>query len=195
MGREAVVDWEAVRRDYEEGAGTQVEIAARHGVGPTCLAMRKARGGWVSAGDIARWAKRDQAIDDLIDTLTTRLKQHAKTGAKLSAEMKKLEAAAAAAGDAPALDARAEASAKAGRELSVTMSMAATVQRMAERRREDNARFAVPTRENPIERPDYLAIERAILDRLAAAGLVRRVDGADGGGEGAAGEPLGLVPG
>ncbi len=196
MGRVQDADWDAVRQDYEEGRGTQVEIAARHGIHPTCLAMRKARGGWVSAADVARWAKRDAAIDALIDTLTARLKSHAATGKRLAAEMKTLEEAARAAnGDRAELEARVEACAKAGRDLSATLSMAATVQRMAERRREDNARFAVPTRENPLERADYRAVERAILDRLAAAGLVRCVDGADGGGESAAGEPLGLVPG
>jgi len=191
MGEAVEADWDAVRRDVEEGRGSQIEIAARHGVHPTTLAMRKLRGGWVSLRDIERWAKRDAAIDGLIDTLTMRLKRHARTSAKLAEEAKALAAGPC---DAADLEARCEMSAKAGRDLSTTLSMAATVQRMAERRREDNARFAFQTQENPLERPEYLAVERAILARLAAAGPGGGVADVERGGAQAAGRLLGVAP-
>lgn len=179
-----------MRRDYEEGRGTQTEIAARYGLTKTCLAMRKVRHGWISARDAERWEKRETEIDTLIDQLTQRLKQHAETGAELAAEAK----AQAVAGGTKGLAARRRASAEAARELSITLAMTTTVQRLAERRREDTARFAVRTRENPLDRPDYLAVERAILARLAAAGLGTDLGDADAGREGAACGILGVAP-
>lgn len=191
MGRGLGADWEAVRRDYEAGEGTQVEIAARHGVLRSTLAMQKAKGGWVSARDVARQDKREAAIDDLLDTLTRRLKTHARTGAKIAAAMKALEAAPL---NMTALEAWAEASAKAGRELSQTVSMTASVQRMTERRRGPLVRLSDNKTENALERPEYLAVERAILARLAGAGLIAPLGGADAAGQGGSGAVLGLAP-
>ncbi len=112
MGKTAGPDWDAVRRDYEEGLGSQVEIAARYGVTTTCLAMRKMRHGWFSGRDAERWEKREAAIDALLDALTQRLKKHARASAKLAEEARALAASQCGPEE---LAARVDASARAGR--------------------------------------------------------------------------------
>ena len=48
--RRRAPDWVAIRRLYEEGGTTIVEIAATHGVTPSAIQKRRAAGGWPSRG-------------------------------------------------------------------------------------------------------------------------------------------------
>lgn len=169
-------DWDAIRRELEEGEGTLGEIADRHGVARGTVSMRKLRGGWVSLKDAERMAKMDEAMAQLAEDLSARLKRHSREAAALE---KAVKARPLGELDDAGLEARRRLNEGVAKGLSATVALAAGYQRMLERRARSSARFAAPLQENPLERPEFIEVERAILARLAEAGIEGRMGGTD----------------
>lgn len=169
-------DWEAMRRALEDGAGTLRQIAERHGVAPGTLSMRKLRGGWVSLKDAERVAHSEEAMAQLAEDLSGRMKRHARESKALERAVKARPLSGL---DDAALEARRKLNARVAKELSAAVRLAAAYQDMLERRARFAARFAAPIEENPLERAEFLEIERVILARIAAADAEGAVGEAD----------------
>ncbi|MFT3809272.1 MAG: hypothetical protein QM698_05090 [Micropepsaceae bacterium] len=177
-------DWAAIRAAVEAGEGSQGEIAARFGVGLSALAMRKFRGGWMSPKDVEKLMKVEAGIDALAAQMMRRLKKSARHADALNARAEALVHARC--GDRETLD-RLETLARSLNDMQPVLRMTADLTRLMERKARASAdlRAAHAALEAKHDRPDFVAFERAVLARLAAAGLEIDLGDADGVGEAA----------
>ncbi len=161
-------DWAAIRAAVEAGEGTQQEIAARFGVGLSALAMRKFRGGWMDPKDIKKLMQVEAGLDSLAETMMKRLKKSARHGDTLNARAKELIHARC---DALQVIERLETLTKSLSDMTPVLKMTADLTRLMERKARASAelRATHAALEAKNDRPDFIAFERAVLARIAAA--------------------------
>lgn len=191
MTDESGPDWAAIREAVENGEGTIEEIAARFGVQRSTISMRKFRGSWLGPSDVEKLMRVEEGIDQLAEGMMRRLKQGARHGDALNARAKALAHAKC---DGPEIVARLEMHVKAMGDMAPVLRMTADLTRLMERKARASAdlRAAHAALEAKHDHPDFVALERAVLARIASACAEEDLGEPAAGGVDAAGEILGV---
>ena len=175
-------DWAAIRRAVEAGEGSQREIAKRFGVGLSALAMRKYRGGWINPADVEKLMKIEDDLEGLTAGMMKRLKKASKHGDQLDARARELIHAQC---DGAETLKRLDLHVKQLEDMAPVLRMTADLTRLMERKARAGAalRATHAALEAHNDRPDFIAFERAVLARIAAARAGGNLEPADAGGE------------